>query len=416
MALTMSCAVQAADPQAGTAVGQPPMMLDEGLYFDVPPAEVAYNVQIIRLDTGGYATVYHGEPKKTPGMPGDAVKAALQTGEFTFAMPEQRRFAIPNDTEDAVSALYSVGAMWGGAGNPMTVRGRGDHPYFHVFFIAVADDDGDRAGEDYRHHVCQARTRDFCEFDLRVETEGRIAWKPLRPDSPREWKRPWLLRDGNGERIASRKATGYPHTQGLIGSIFFQGGTYHFCYTDRDPDGKTYLFHRTCDDLDAVNDNRTGWSPAVRLSDSLPTGTLIRVAPARDRSHWVVLYNGYRPGPRGLRQDLFLQCTGIPSALGAKGLAGIRWFDRIADDHGLGGAFLGLKSGGGNFSQHDFLTDPDGALTVPERDDKRPEIGGLLTWADFTRGVCGGQVFWATWSVPAARANTGGTESQNEEP
>jgi hypothetical protein len=94
---------------------------------------------------------------------------------------------------------------------------------------------------------------------------------------------------------------------------------------------------------------------------------------------------------------LFLQCTGIPSALGAKGLAGIRWFDRIADDQGLGGAFLGLKSGGGNFSQHDFLTDPDGALAVPERDDKRPEIGGLLTWADFTRGVYGGQVFWARW-------------------
>lgn len=383
-----------------------PQVLDEGLYFDVPSTEVAYNVQIIRLTPGGYATVYHGEPRKTPGLPGDAVKAALQTGEFAFAMPKERHFAIPNDTEDAQSALYSVGTMWSGAGNPMTIRGRGDEPYFHLFFIAVTDDDRNRTGEDYRHHVCQARTRDFREFDLRVEAEGRIAWKPLRDSSPREWKRPWLLRDRNGDLIRSRQATAYPDTQGLLGSIFFQGGAYHFCYTDRDTDGQTYLFHRTCEDIDAVDDNRTGWSPAARLSDPLPTGTLIRVAPTRDRKALAALYNGYWEGPQRLHAALFLQHTSSATPDAPGGLAEIRWFERVVGHNGVGltTARLDVKAGGGNLSQHDFLTDPEGALAVPEADDTRPEVGGLLTWADFTRGVYGGQVFWARWqSMPPAQ-------------
>lgn len=401
---------------AGGQLGaEPPIVLDEGLYFDVPATEVAYNVQVIRLDSGGYVTVYHGEPRKTPGLPGDAVKAALQPGRFAFAMPKERGFAIPNDTEDPVSSLYSVGTLWGGAGNPMTVRGRGGDPYFHVFFLAVADDDGDRAGEDYRHYVCQARTRDFRTFELRVAAEtGRIAWKPLSAESPGEWNRPWLLHDQNGDLIRSRKATAVPDTQGLIGSVFFQGGVYHFCYTDRDLDGKTYLFHRTCENLDAASDGRTGWSPAARLSSPLPTGTLIRVAPARDRKSLAVLYNGYWEEPHRLRQGLFLQYTASASPSGPGGLAGIRWFDRIAGENGIGvsDARLDLKSGGGNFSQHDFLTDAEGALAVPEGNDTRAQARGLLTWADFTRGVYGGQVFWATWSFPTVRANMGGTEFQ----
>ncbi len=405
------------------AVGQlgaePPKVLDEGLYFDVPATEVAYNVQVIRLDSGGYVTVYHGEPRKTPGLPGDAVKAASQPGRFTFAMPKERGFAIPNDTEDPASPLYSVGTQWGGAGNPMTVRGRGGEPYWHIFFIVVADDDGDRAGEDYRHHVCQARTRDFRSFELQVAAEGgRIAWKPLSAESRREWKRPWRLHDQNGDLIRSRKATAVPDTQGLIGSIFLQGDAYHFCYTDRDLDGKTYLFHRTCENLDAASNGRTGWSPAARLSSPLPTGTLIRVAPACDRKSLAVLYNGYWEESHRLRQGLFLQHTASAAPGGPGGLAEIRWFERIVGENGIGvsGARLELKSGGGNFSQHDFLTEADGALAVPERDGKRPEAGGLLTWADFTRGVYGGQVFWGTWNVPAARANTDGTDVQNEKP
>lgn len=390
--------VRAAEAPHGLVARQP-QVLDEGLFFDVPATEVAYNVQITRLDSGGYATVYHGEPKKAPGLPGDAVKAALQPGVFTYAMPKERHFAIPNDTEDTESALYSVGKMWGGAGNPMTVRSRRGDPYFHVFFISVTDDDGSRSGDDYRHHLGQARTRDFRTFELRVKAEGRVTWKPLSNATPREGKRPWLLRDRNGEPIAGRRATAHPDTQGLIGSIFFQGGTFHFCYTDRDQNGKTYLFHRTCENLDAVSDGRTGWSPAARISGPLPTGTVIRVAPTRDRKSLVILYNGYWEDSHGLRQGLFLQHTTPASLDSPGGLAGKGWFDRIIGENGIGPAIarLDLKSGGGNFAQHDFLTDAEGALTVPETDDTHPEIGGLLTWADFTRGVYGGQVFWARW-------------------
>ena len=229
---------------------------------------------------------------------------------------------------------------------------------------------------------------------------GRIEWKPFRPDAPAEWKRPWLLRDASGERICSLQPTGFPHTQGLIGSICFHDDSYHFFYTDRDTDGKTYLFHRTCPDLVSLHDDRTAWSSAVRLSDAVPTGTVIRVALARDQTCWAVLYNGYHEGPNGLRQDLFLHYTGDLSIHGANGLAGVRWFDRIVGEHGISAAFLGLKSGGGIFAQHDFLTDPRGVLAVPEVDDGRPQIGGLLTWADFSRGVYGGQVYWARWLAP----------------
>lgn len=385
---------------ASHAADNRPRLVDEGLHFDVPASEVAYNVQIVRLDSGGYATVYHGEPKKSPGQPGDAVKVAVQPGRFTFQMPSDRRFAIQNDLHDPLSALYSAGPMWGGAGNPVVIKGQGSDRYFYVFFLTLADDDGDRAGEDFRHQLCQARTLDFREFELRVQIAGRIEWKPYRPDAPAEWKRPWPLRDANGERICSRGPTGFAHTQGLIGSICFHADRYHFFYTDRDTDGKTYLFHRTCLDLVSLQDDRTAWSSTARLSDAMPTGTVIRVALARDQTRWAALYNGYHEGPNGLRQDLFLQYTRDLTIHGANGLAGIRWFDRIVGEYGISTAFVGLRSGGGIFAQHDFLTDPRGVLTVPDVDDGRSPIGGLLTWADFSRGVYGGKVYWAKWLGP----------------
>jgi hypothetical protein len=372
-------------------------VVDEGLYFDVPKNEVAYNVQIVRLNSGGYATIYHGEPKKSANKPGDAIKVAFQPGSFSFQMPAERRFAILSDPADALSALYSTDEMWGGAGNPIVVKGAARDSYYYIFFLALTDDDGNRAGEDYRHALCQVRTLDFREFDLRVELGRRIEWKPFRADSPVEWKRPWLLRDATGERICSRQPTAFSNTQGLMGSILFHDGRYYFFYTDRDTDGKTYLFFRTSPDLLSLQAGRTVWSAATRLSGVLPTGTVIRVAKARNLSRWVVLYNGYHNSQKGLRQDLFLQYTGDLSITGTNGLAGVRWFDQIAGECGISTAFLGLKSGGGIFAQHDFLTDSYGALAVPDGDDGRPQIGGLLTWADFSRGVYGGQVHWARW-------------------
>ncbi len=382
-----------------TAAG-PPHIVDEGLYFDVPTNEVAYNVQIICLGLAGYATVYHGEPMKSINKPGDSVKVAVESGRFRCKMPTERRFAIHGDPLDTLSSLYSAADMWGGAGNPVTIKGKEPDAYFYVFFLAVTDDDRNWQGEDFRHSLCQARTLDFHDFELRARVDGRVDWKPFRTDSPPEWKRPWLLRDTTGERICSRQPTGFPNTQGLIGSICFHGNAYYFFYTDRDTDGKTYLYYRTCPDLTALHEERTAWSVAKRISDPVTTGTVIRVAKVRDRSRWAVLYNGYHEGPKGMRQDLFLQYTGDLSIDGTNGLAGVRWFDRAVSDCGISSAFLGLKSGGGIFAQHDFLTDPYGALAVPDGDDNRPQVGGLLTWADFTRGVYGGQVYWARWQEP----------------
>jgi hypothetical protein len=379
---------------------------DEGLYFDVPSNEVAYNVQILRRGAEGYATVYHGEPKKTPGKPGDAIKAALAAGAFGGTMPAARTFAIHSDPQDSLSALYSPPDAWGGAGNPMVVRGTDGDPFYHVFFLSVVDDNHDWKGNDFRHVICQARTRDFQEYDLLAEVEGRIEWKPYRDDTPAAWRRPWVLRDETGERICSRFAADPHSTQGLIGSICFHDGRYHFFSTDRDSDGKTYLFVRRASSLVGPSNGRTSWSAATRLSGPLPGGIVIRVAKARDGARWAALYNGYRAGPKGMQADLFLQYTGDLSLTGPQGLAGLRWFDAGGENPTNASMWLGLQSGGGNFSQHCFLTDAYGNLTVTEEDDRSPEVGGMLTWADFTRGVYGGQVYWAKWTIGPANVGT----------
>lgn len=379
---------------------------DDGLYFDVPTNEVAYNVQILRRGAEGYATVYHGEPMKSPGKPGDAIKAALAAGVFGFTMPAARWFAIHSDPLDTLSVLYSPPDAWGGAGNPMVVRGTAGDPFYYVFFLSVVDDNHDRRGADFRHVVCQARTRDFRQYDLLAEVDGRIEWKPYRDDTPAAWRRPWVLRDETGERICSRFAADTHSTQGLIGSICFHDGRYHFFYTDRDSDGKTYLFVRCAPSLVGLSNGRTSWSAATRLSGPLHTGIVIRVAKARDGARWAALYNGYRAGPKGMQADLFLQYTGDLSLTGPQGLAGLRWFDAGGEHPTNASMWLGLQSGGGNFSQHCFLTDPFGNLTVTEQDDRAPDIGGMLTWADFTRGVYGGQVYWAKWKICPANAGT----------
>lgn len=370
---------------------------DEGLYFDVPADEVAYNVHILRKGALDYATVYHGEPKKSPGKPGDSIKVAARAGPFQFAMPHSRRFAVHGDPDDRLSALYSPSDAWGGAGNPMVVKGSLSDPLYYIFFLALTDDDADEQGSDFRHALCQMRTRDFSRFELLTDADGCIGWKQFAPDVPVAWRRPWLLRDRDGKHICSRKATDFHATQGLIGSICFHDDRYFFFYADKDTDDKTYLFFRTAEDLVNLQNDRTKWSPAKRISGPLITGAVIRVAKSRDGSRWAVLYNGYHHGPAGLRQDLFLQYTGDLSVTGANGLAGIRWYESFVGDHGISENFLGLDSGGGSFAQHCFLTDSHGALTVTDEDDRHAEVGGLLTWADFSRGVYGGRVYWAKW-------------------
>ncbi len=376
----------------------------EGLYFDVPSSEVTYNVHILRRAADDYVTLYHGEPMKSPGKPGDSIKVARWTGSFPWQMPDARHFVIHGDLQDELSPLYSPIDAWGGAGNPMVVKGLPPDPYSYVFFLTLTDVNGDRKGNDFRHTLCQMRTRDFVRFDLLTSVGGTLQWKPIAPDTPIAWRRPWLLRDAEGQFICSRDPTVFHATQGLIGSICCHDRNYLFFYADRDADGKTYLFVRQTRSLLPTQEGRTGWSPARRISSPLMTGCVIRVAKTRDQSRWVVLYNGYRQTPQGLRQDLFLQCTGSLNVDGANGLAGIKWYGSRVGDLAVGTSYLKLTSGGGSFAQHCLMTDPYGALAVPDRDDHDEQVGGLLTWADFSRGVYGGHVYWAEWRVHPARA------------
>jgi hypothetical protein len=115
-----------------------------------------------------------------------------------------------------------------------------------------------------------------------------------------------------------------------------------------------------------------------------------------------------------MQGDLFLQYTEDLSLRGPQGLAGLRWFDGGGENPTNASMWLGLQSGGGNFSQHCFLTDPDGNLTVNEQDDGSPDVGGMLTWADFTRGVYGGRVFWAKWTICPANAGTQPSQTKRD--
>jgi hypothetical protein len=99
---------------------------------------------------------------------------------------------------------------------------------------------------------------------------------------------------------------------------------------------------------------------------------------------------------------------------GPQGLAGLRWFDANGEKPTNASMWLGLQSGGGNFSQHCFLTDAYGNLTVTEQDDHSPDVGGMLTWADFTRGVYGGQVYWAKWTICPANAGAQPSKTKSD--
>ena len=90
----------------------------------------------------------------------------------------------------------------------------------------------------------------------------------------------------------------------MIGSICVHDARYWLFYADVDVDGKAYLYFRTATGLADFRDDRSRWSDATRISGPLMPGIIIRVAKARDGLRWAVLYNGYRPGPKGLREDL----------------------------------------------------------------------------------------------------------------
>ncbi len=378
---------------------------DEGVYYNTPENEAAYNVQIMRSGHQNYFTMFHSEPNKPVGLrcPGDSIKSGTYSGPFNYTMPGNIGFRLYGHPTDKESILYSADGhgldAWSGTGNPMLVKGPKGDKYFYVFFMAVTDDNRDRDTDDadYRHYLCMARSLDMINWELRTTIKGTPCWKPFGLDVPDEWRRPRPVGDVNGNLIRSVRAAKKPDTQGLIGSICYYNGKYHYFYTDVDTHGLTYLYLSTSSDFT----REKAWSVPVKVSEAIKqTGTLIRVAKAYGIDRWVALYNGYRNnGEDTLHGDLMIQYSQNMSLTGKGGLSSIKYFDRYLNGCGLSDKYLGLSSGSGVYAQHYFMTDEYGNLTIPDTEDSvAMHRGGMLTWTDI-RSVYGDKVYRAGWDV-----------------
>jgi hypothetical protein len=380
---------------------------DEGRYYDTPANEVAYALSVLRTADDRYVTIYHSEPKKTPGQgyPGDAVKTAIEPGAFTYMMPADKDFRFYNDVTDKLSVLYSPEAHgpegWGGAGNPMVVKGAGRDPYYYMFFVAVTDDDRDRDLQeaDFRHYLCQGRLLNLRDWELRtgLTSQGPV-WRPFRADAPVEERRPYLLKDTTGQPIRSHVAAKFEDTQGLLGSICRDQDTYYFFYTCPDPDGSTYLFVRT---LAAQDLGGGSWSAPERVSsDPLMRGTLVKVAKAHGMDRWAVFYNGYKEVGGKLVGDLMLQYTERLIVVGPGGISELRFYDYWRQGHAVSrDKYLGLASGTTPGAQFYFMIDDCGNLTVASQEDQSYRRGGFVFWTSFTGSVYGDDVYRAGWDV-----------------
>jgi hypothetical protein len=350
---------------------------DESIFYDTPKNEVAYNVQTIH-DGNAYYTIYHAEPNgkyKT----GDTIRAGVAHGTYRFHMPAQRvRLSGPDN--DAQSLLDSDGI--GGGGNPMAISGLPGDTYFYIFFLGVSDDDRTRnqAAGDWRHYLLEARTKDFVSFDLKTDK----GWSPFAPNI-----RPAALKDTQGEVIRSNTARATDKTQGLIGSMSFVNGIYHYFYVDYVPDGaRINLYHRTSVDVS------TGiWSPAEIVLE-LHGFEMIRVAKAKNLDRWAIMYGCYA----NKVQDICLQYTKTLDVMGPGGLGDLR----LTSDDALGFSGNGQAR---SFSQPYWLTDRWGNLDTVGSD-----TGGEFYWTDMNPGNCqlnpyfgcpvyGGAVHRAGWGT-----------------
>jgi len=380
---------------------------DEGRYYDTPATEVAYALSVLRTADDKYVTIYHSEPKKTPGQgyPGDAIKTAIEPGVFTCVMPADKDFRFYNDVTDKLSVLYSPEAHgpegWGGAGNPMVVKGAGRDPYYYMFFVAVSDDDRDRDLQeaDFRHYLCQGRSLNLKDWELRTGLSGQgPVWRPFRADAPVDERRPYLLKDATGQPIRSHVAAKFEDTQGLLGSICRIKETCYFFYTCPDSDGNTYLFVRTL----AAQDLGQGWwsAPERVSSEPLMRGTLVKAAKAHDMDKWAVFYSGYKEVDGKLVGDLMLQYTENMKVIGPGGISDLRFYDYWKQGHAVSqDRYLGLVSGATPGAQFYFMIDDCGNPTVPSQEDQSYRRGGMVFWTNFTGSVYGDDVYRAGWDV-----------------
>jgi hypothetical protein len=353
---------------------------DESVFYDTPKDEVAYNVQTIHAD-GNYYTIHHAEPKGKHKS-GDAIKVGIAYGPYTFHMPAHF-FKLWGPDNDPKSLLDSDGI--GGGGNPIAFSGLPGDSYFYVFFLGVSDDDRSRnpAASDWRHYLLESRTKDFISFDLKTEN----GWVPFA-----ENVRPAPLTDSLGTVIRSNTMRAIDQTQGLIGSISFVNGTYHYFYFDYAPGGERInLYHRTSMDVSSGV-----WSPqevVFRTNDT----AMIRVAKAKNLDRWAVMYGCYI----GPIQDICLQYTKTLDVMGSGGISDLH----LTSDQALGFSRDGEAKA---FAQPYWLTDRWGNLDVVGSDN-----GGEMYWTDMSPSNClvhpysycpvyGGAVIRAGWntSVP----------------
>ncbi|MHB9037254.1 MAG: hypothetical protein ACYC64_11365 [Armatimonadota bacterium] len=381
---------------------------DEGMYYNTPSCEVAYNTQVMRIGSNTYWTIYHSEPNKPAcyGYPGDSIKSGGYTGDFTYVMPSAgfRLYGHPTDTYSTLYSPVQYGPVgWGGAGNPMVVKGRAGDNYYYAFFIGVAADDfPDRTltHTDFRHYLFEARSLDMVNWQLRTELNGVIQWKNFNPSVNMTWRRARSIQDVNGNTIRSQVGALMNGTQGLIGSICYYNYTYYYFYTDVAADGNTYLYVRTCADVTVLNN---AWSAATEIAGPLMEGMIARVAKAHGLDRWAVLYNGYKTGNT---QELMLQYTQNMDVMGTGGISDLTFYDSFylpdvyGYTYGISDKYLGLASGNGVFGQHYFMTDEYGTLTVPNQEDAQGSArGGLVTWTAFTSAVYGDDVYRAGFNV-----------------
>lgn len=379
---------------------------DEGMYYDTPANEVAYAMSVMRTADNRYFTIYHSEPRKTPGMgyPGDSIKTGIHSGAFDYMMPSDKDFRLYGHPTDKVSMLYSPEAHgvegWGGAGNPMVVKGRGSDSHYYMFFVAVIDDDHDHDlnEADFRHYLCLARSLNMRDWELGVDISGqRVVWKPFRVNSPLADRRPYPLRDAKGKYVRSQVATRCELSQGLLGSISFYKGTYYFLYTALAPDGESYLYCRT---MAAGRIAQGLWSPEKRVSgEPLMYGTLVKVAKAHGMDKWSVFYLGYKLVDGRPVGDLMLQYTENMKVVGTGGISSLRLYDSWVDgvavskDH-----YLGLEKGAAK-AQLYFMIDEYGNLAVPDNEDQSCKRGGMVYWTDCAPSIMGAKVYRAGWDV-----------------
>lgn len=350
---------------------------DRSVFYDTPPDRVAYNVQTVH-DGARYWTIYHAEPLG-PLRGGDSIRAGLALGAYRFRMPPHTS-QVGGVEGDPASLLDSDGV--GGGGNPMVVSGRPGDPFFYVFFLGVSDDARvrDHKAGDWRHYLIEARTKDFAAFDIKTAAGWASFTAAVRPAPSK---------DANGNVIRSNTPRTIDKTQGLIGSISYVRGVYHYFYLDYAPDGASiHLYHRTSTDV-----AHGVWSAPETVA-AVADFSMIRVAKAKTLDRWAVLYGCYAQGV----QDVCVQYTKTLAVIGPGGLSDLR----LTSDYALG---LSADGKARSYAQPDWLTDRWGVL-----DTVGPHQAEEFYWTDMDPENCkarpipycpvaGGVVYRAGWTV-----------------